>query len=146
MSRNVVSVVRVRACGWARSAWTRLLGLRDDPDLQDADPETLRPDLAHPCPPGPPRPPAQPENQPGLTLEGHIPRLLAAALRPASTRLTSTSIPATGKEPQPGAVGAGAHPGTPGSIARWPLESKQTARPKPGASTISNQTSGTLND
>src|SRR5690348_12242127 len=40
MSRNVVSVVRVRACGWARSAWTRLLGLRDDPDLQDADPET----------------------------------------------------------------------------------------------------------
>ena len=51
------------------------------------------PRLAHPRPPGPPRPRARPEDQPGLALEGRVPHLLAAALRPASTRLTSTNQP-----------------------------------------------------
>ena len=30
-------------------AWTRLLGHCDDADLREADPDTLRPDLAHPA-------------------------------------------------------------------------------------------------
>jgi hypothetical protein len=47
-----------------------------------------------------------------------VPRLLAAALRSASTRLTSTISPSDRKEAQPGAVGAGAHPGTPGGTTR----------------------------
>jgi len=41
-------------------------------------------------------------------------------------------------------VGAGAHPGTPGRTAR--PHSKQIPHPKPGSDTISNRTSGTLND
>ena len=43
-------------------------------------------------------------------------------------------------------VGAGAHPGTPGRTARPHPHSKQTPHPKPGSDTISNRTSGTLND
>ena len=66
------------------------------------------PDLAHPCPARPPRPPASPRHQPGLALGATVPHLLAAALRPASTRMTSTSHPSTRKEDHPGAVGAGA--------------------------------------
>jgi hypothetical protein len=46
----------------------------------------------------------------------------------------------------PGAGGAGTHPGTPGTTARPAATSKPTPHPKPGASTISNQTSGALND
>ena len=60
--------------------------------------------------------------------------------------MTSTISPATREEAQPGAVGAGAHPGTPGTTARPHPESKQTPHPKQGASTISNRTSGVLND
>ena len=37
------------------------------------------------------------KDQPGLALEGRVPRLLAAALRPASTRLTSTISPSDTK-------------------------------------------------
>jgi hypothetical protein len=60
--------------------------------------------------------------------------------------MTSTNHPNGGKGGMAGAVGAGAHPGTPGTTARPPPESKQTPHPKPGASTISNRTSGALND
>ena len=77
-------------CGWViaaniaadLAAWTRLLGQCDDGELRDADPDTLRPDLAHPRPARPPRPPADPGHQPRLALEGRVPRLLATALRP----------------------------------------------------------------
>ena len=55
-------------------------------------------------------------------MEGGIPHLLATAHHPASTRLTSTSNPNDRKEDHPGAVGAGAHPGTPGT--------PRTAHPK----------------
>jgi hypothetical protein len=79
-------------------------------------------------------------------MEGSVPHLLAAALRPASTRLTSTISPSDRKETQPGAVGAGAHPGTPGTTTRPPPSGKQTSNPKPGASTMSNWISRTLND
>ena len=51
------------------------------------------PDLAHPRPPRPPRPRTRPENQPRLALEGSVPHLLAAALLPARTRLTSPDHP-----------------------------------------------------
>ena len=77
-------------------------------------------------------------------MEGGIHRLLAATLRPASTRLTSTNHPSDGKEHAPGAVGAGADPGTPGTTVRPPA--KQTPHPKPGSSTISKRTSSPLND
>jgi hypothetical protein len=71
-------------------------------------------------PAGPPRPAARPQAQPDLALEGGIPGLLAAAVLPASTRLTSHPVPATRKGGRPGAVGAGAHPSTSGSDAtRW---------------------------
>ena len=79
-------------------------------------------------------------------MEAGIPDLLAAALRPASTRLTSTISPTTGEETQPGAVGAGAYPGTPGPATRPPPETKQTPDQKPDNRTISNRTSGALND
>jgi hypothetical protein len=47
-------------------------------------------------------------------MEGGIPRLLATAVRTASTRLISENHPVNAEGGQPGAVGAGAHPGTPG--------------------------------
>ena len=129
------------------TAWTRLLGLCDDPDLREADPETLRYRIWH----IPARLARHARERVlkisrGLALEGSLPHLLAAALRPASTRLTSTISPSGRKEDQPGAVGAGAHPGTPGTTARPAPPAKQTPHPKPGASTISNRTSRTLND
>jgi hypothetical protein len=60
--------------------------------------------------------------------------------------MTSTNIPPTRKENHPGAVGAGAHPGTPGTATRSTADSKPTPDPKPGTSTISNRTSEALND
>jgi hypothetical protein len=41
--------------------------------------------------------------------------------------MTSTNHPAARKEQQPGAVGAGAYPGTPGTTMRPSTERKQTA-------------------
>ena len=93
-----------------------------------------------------PRPPANPEDQPRLALEGLVPHLLAAALRPARTRLTSTTSPSGERNTSPGAVGTGAHPGTPGTTTRPPPPAKQTPHPKPGNGTFSNRTSETLND
>ena len=58
--------------------------------------------------------------------------------------MTSTNHPSDAKGDMAGAVGADAHPGTPGTTARPPPESKQTPGPKPGASTISNRISGAL--
>ncbi|HET9970110.1 MAG TPA: hypothetical protein VFQ68_17895 [Streptosporangiaceae bacterium] len=52
---------------------------------------------AHSRPARPARPRTDPEDQPGLALEGCVPYLLAAALRPASTRLTSTISPSDRK-------------------------------------------------
>ncbi len=65
-------------------------------------------------------------------MEGRVPHLLAAALRPASTRLTSTNYPATGEETQPGAVGAGAHPGTPGTTSAATPASQTDTTPETG--------------
>ena len=49
----------------------------------------------------PPRPRPRSEDQPHLALEGRLPGLLAAAVRPARTGLTSHPLPATGKEAVP---------------------------------------------
>jgi hypothetical protein len=98
------------------AAWTRLLGHRDDEELRDADPgHAPLPDLAPARQARPPRPAANPRHQPRLAMEGSLPHLLAAALRPASTHMTSTNRPANQEGGPPGAVGAGAHPGVPGS-------------------------------
>jgi hypothetical protein len=79
-------------------------------------------------------------------MEGRVPEVLAAALRPARTHLTSTTCPCGTEGEHPGAVGAGAHPGTPGSTGRRRPDSKQTPHPKSGSSTISNHTQSTLTD
>jgi hypothetical protein len=85
------------------------------------------PDLAHSGPPGPARPPARAEDQPALAMEGGVPDLLAAAVRPTRTRLTST-IPPLQHERHPGAVGAGAvtertraatHASMPAAVLTW---------------------------
>jgi hypothetical protein len=67
-------------CGWViaaniaadLAAWTRLLGCHDDADLREADPDTLRPDLAHPRPPRASRPAAHLQDQPGLALDAFL--------------------------------------------------------------------------
>jgi hypothetical protein len=51
------------------------------------------PDLAHPRSARPPRLAAAPEDRPGLAMEGCVSRMLAATIRSASTRLTSTGHP-----------------------------------------------------
>jgi hypothetical protein len=79
-------------------------------------------------------------------MEAGIPDLLAAALRPARAHLTSRNVPHGRKERHPGAVGAGAYPGTPGSTGRRHPDSKQTPHLKSGSSTISNRAQSTLTD
>jgi Transposase DDE domain group 1 len=104
------------------------------------------PDLAPPRPPGPSRPPAHPQDQPRLALEGGLPHLLAAAVRPACTRLTTTNRPSCTKGGAPRRGRSRCDPGTPGATAQPAPAARQTSRPKPGASTISSRTSGPLND
>jgi hypothetical protein len=70
------------------------------------------------------RPRAYPQDQPQLALEGRVPCLLAQAVRLASTRLTSRSHPASTTGGLPGAVGAGVHPGIPGTATRPTADSK----------------------
>jgi hypothetical protein len=138
--RNLPSKTWVVNCGWVLaaniaadlSAWCRLLGLYDCDDLKDAEPGTLRYRLwALPArPPGPPRPATRPQDQPHL--ERCLPGLLAAAMRPAATRLTSHPVPATRKGGHPGAVGAGATPSTSGVTTTRRKPATQTRQPKPG--------------
>ena len=93
------------------AAWCRLLGLYDCEDLKDAEPGTLRRAAAEPArPAGPPRPRPGAEDQPHLALERGLPGLLAPAVRPARTRLTSHPCPCDQERRLPGAVGAGAQP------------------------------------
>jgi hypothetical protein len=59
-------------------------------------------------------------------MEGGVPDLLAAALRTARTGLTSTSRHGDAEGGHPGAVGAGAHPGTPGTPCTSSPKDKRT--------------------
>ena len=96
--RNLPSKTWVVNCGWVLaanlaadlSAWCRLLGLYDQrgPQRRRAGHAALP--AAEPArPAGPPRPRPRAEDQPDLALERRLPDLLAAAIRPARTRLTS---------------------------------------------------------
>ena len=110
-------------CGWViaaniaadLAAWTRLLGLYDDEDLRDADPDTLRYRIWH-IPARLARHARQRilKISPGLALEGRVPHLLAAALRPARTRLTSTNHPSNTKGGPPRRGRSRCAPGHPG--------------------------------
>jgi hypothetical protein len=93
------------------AAWTRLPGHYDD-ELREPTRYAPLPGLAPARPPRPPRPEADPRHQPRLATGRRLPHLLAAALRPARTSLTSTDHPSDTRGGTPGAVGAGAHPGT----------------------------------
>ena len=83
-------------------------------------------------PPGAARSCPRAEDQPDLALEGRLPGLLAAAVRPARSCLTSHPVPATWKGARPGAVGAGAAPSTSGQHRRPPETANQTSRLKTG--------------
>ena len=115
--RNLPSKTWLVNCGWVLAAnlaadlaaWCRLLRPVRLRRPQNAEPDTLRYRLL-----------SLPARlirhararvlkiEPHLALEGGIPDLLAAAVRPARTRLTSHPFPATRKGGRPGAVGAGA--------------------------------------
>jgi len=76
------------------AAWCQLLGLYDCDGLKDAEPDTLRYRLSRPARPArPARPQAHPQDQRHLAMEGRVHHLLAAAMRPARTQLTSTNHP-----------------------------------------------------
>ena len=127
-------------CGWVLaaniaadlSAWCHLLGLYNQDDLKDAEPGTLRPAVGADRPPGPPRPCSRAEDQPDPAVESDVPGLLAAAMRPARTCLTSHSVPATRKGARPGAVGAEAAPSTSGAATPPSGPANQTPQPKTG--------------
>ena len=123
--RNLPSKTWQVNCGWViaaniaadLAAWTRLLGHCDDPELRDADPDTLRYRVWHL--------PARLARHARAAHPGHQPRPGPGTRRswPAGSGSAPCPhppdqhepAPATRKEAQPGAVGAGAHPGTPGS-------------------------------
>ena len=145
--RNLPSKTWVVNCGWVLAAnlaadlaaWCRLLGLYDCDGPQGRRAGHAALPAAEPARPArPPRPRPRAEDQPYLALEGRLPGLLAAAVRPARTRLTSHPVPATRKGGRPGAVGAGAAPSTSGSTATRREPARQTNPPKTGINTISN--------
>ena len=92
-------------------AWCRLLGLYDCDDLNDAEPDTLRPAAEPARPARPPRPRPGTEDQPHLAMEGGVPDLLAAAVRPARTCLTRDPRPRNRKGGRANAVRTGEHIG-----------------------------------
>ena len=116
-------------CGWVAAAniaadlaaWTRLLGHHDDAELRDANPDTLRYRVWHL-----PARLARHARQRTLAISGlamgtGVPDLLAAALHPARTDLTSTNNPSDTEGGQgrhgrsrcrPGHTGNPVHPTT----------------------------------
>ena len=123
--RNLPSKTWQVNCGWViaaniaadLAAWTRLLGHHDDPELRDANPDTLRYRVWHL-----PARLARHARQrtlaisPDLAMGRRVPGLLAAAHAPCRHPPDQHEpARATRKEDHPGAVGAGAAPGTPGS-------------------------------
>ena len=84
------------------------------------------PDLAPARPARPPCPAAGPRHQHGLAVEGSVPRLLAAALRPASTLMTSTNGTNDKKGGPPRRGRSRCAPGHTGRPAHHPHREKQT--------------------
>ena len=130
-----------------RAAWSRLLGFHDcgQPERRGAG-HTPLPDLASPRPPCAPRPAAGPEDQPGLAVEGRVPPLLAAAMHPARTRLTSTNYPSGTKGEPPRRSRSRCQPEHAGRHHTPGRRSQTDTSPETGTSTISNRTSRPLND
>ena len=129
------------------AAWTRLLGHCDDAGLRDADPDTLRYRAWHI-----PARLARHARQRTLAISPDWPwadaflDLLAQALRPARTRLTSTNHPSqrerrtTPAQSEPVRTRAHREHRAP------PTQRETDIRLKNGTSTISNRTSNRLND
>ena len=103
------------------------------------------PGLAPPRQARPPRPPAHPRHQRDLAMGRGVPGLLAAALRPASTRLTSTNNPSDTEGGPPRRGRSRCAPGIPGTP-RTRAGTETDMRIKNGNSTISNRPSVRLND
>ena len=109
------------------AAWTRLLGHAADPELRDADPDTLRYRVWHlPARLARPRSPAHPRHQPRLALGRSVPCLLAAPLRSARTRLTSTNRPHDTEGGPPRRGRSRCAPGHPGIARTTRPEGKRT--------------------
>ena len=99
------------------AAWTRLLGHCDDDELREADPDTLRYRVWHlPARLARHARRADPGDQPRLAMGGRVPRPAGSGSAPCPHPPDQHEPPARhGRRTSPGAVGAGAHPGTPGS-------------------------------
>ena len=67
-------------------------------------------------------------------MEGGVHHLLAAAVRPARTQLTSTNHPCDTERSLPGAVGAGADPSTSGNAVTRRDHENRPDRKKTGTS------------
>jgi hypothetical protein len=78
------------------------------------------PGLAHPREARPARPPADPRHQPRLARERSVPHLVAAAIRPAGTRLTSANHPVNAEGGPPRRSRSRCAPGHPGLRAHRP--------------------------
>jgi hypothetical protein len=98
------------------TAWTRLLGHHDDGEVRNAEPDTLRPDLA---PPRQARPPARPGPQPD--------RPWTDALLTCWNRLRAPRQPDQHQQPrrQEGGHPARSEPGTPGASRTPALQEKR---------------------
>ena len=129
------------------AAWTRLLGCCDEDDLRDADPDTLRYRIWHL-----PARLARHARQRTLAISPDWPwtqaflacwhRLCALPHQPDQHKPPRRH----GRRTHSGAVGAGAHPDTPGTQRTPHPRQKQTQSPKTGTGTISNRPSDCLND
>jgi hypothetical protein len=141
-------------CGWViaaniaadLAAWTRLLGFCDDRELREADPDTLRYRVWH---------------IPARLARHARQRILAIspgwpwkdAFLPAGSGYAPCQHPPDQHKPphlhERRTTPARSEPvrtRAPGTTARPPPAARQTPHPKPGSGTISNRTSGTLND
>ena len=109
------------------AAWTRLLGHSDDAGTAGRRPgHAPLPGLAPARPARPPRPAADPRHQPRLAMGRGVPGLLAPALRPARTRLTSTNHPHDTEGGPPRRGRSRCAPGHPGNPAHLRPKDKRT--------------------
>jgi Transposase DDE domain group 1 len=149
--RNLPSKTWQVNCGWVLAAgiaadltaWCRLLGLHDQHDLKDAEPDTLRYRLLS-------LPARLVRHARARVLkisrtwpwkDAFLACSLAAAVRPAGTRLTSHPRPRNPERRPPGAVGTGA----PRANRAAPPPASQIPPPKTGTTRSVTDLAGTLN-